>query len=125
MSSTATATAPTSAPATSARAGRSLGPQAAVAAIVLAAFTVFSAWVVYQDGYLGFLRLAGREPWGLQLLLDLIIAASFGIAWMRADARKRGITSWPYVALVFPLGSIGILAYAVRRGLPLTPRPGT
>lgn len=96
--------------------------QAAVAGVVLAAFTAFSLWVVDGHGYTGFLSLAGREPWALQMLLDLVIALSFALGWMRADARRRGIAAWPYFAATLGLGSIGILAYVVRRGL--TPRPG-
>lgn len=90
---------------------------AAIAGAVLAAFGAFSLWVVYGYGYTGFLTLAGKEPWALQLLLDLVIAASFAIGWMRADARKRGITAWPYIAVTLFGGSIGLLAYVVRRGL--------
>jgi hypothetical protein len=101
---------------------------ALVAAAVLAVFGVFSVWVVLDQGYTGFLSLAGREPWGLQLLLDLTIALSFAVGWMHGDAKRRGITTWPYLVATLLLGSIGVLAYAVRRGLlpsPVTPRPGT
>jgi hypothetical protein len=57
------------------------------------------------------------------MLLDLVIALSFAIGWMRADARRRGIAIWPYVIATVLLGSIGILAYCVRRGV--IRRPGT
>jgi hypothetical protein len=108
----------------------SLRGKAALAAIVLVPFTAFSLWVVAKHGYLGFLTLAGNEPWALQILLDLAIACSFGIGWVVGDARKRGLAAWPYVVATVFLGSIGILAYVVRRGLgpisrPVTPRPGT
>jgi hypothetical protein len=109
-------------------AGSTLRAQAAVAAVVLAAFTAFSLWCVYGHGYTGFLTLAGREPWALQMLLDLVIAVSFALGWLRADARRRGLAWWPYFAIALFLGSIGLLAYLVRRGLapaPATPRPGT
>jgi hypothetical protein len=87
-----------------------------VAALVLAAFGAFSIWVVADYGYTGFLSLAAREPWGLQMLLDLVIACSFGIGWMVHDARKRDIKTWPYIVATLALGSIGLLAYLVRRG---------
>jgi hypothetical protein len=58
-----------------------------------------------------------REPWALQLLLDLTIACAIGIAWMRADARRRGIASWPFIPVVVGLGSIGLLGYLVWRGV--------
>jgi hypothetical protein len=88
-----------------------------VATLVLAAFGAFSIWVVAAHGYTGFLSLAAREPWGLQMLLDLVIACSFGIGWMIHDARKHAIKTWPYIVATLLLGSIGLLAYVVRRGL--------
>jgi hypothetical protein len=87
-----------------------------IAAAVLVAFTAFSLWVVAGHGYFGFLTLAGDEPWAMQLLLDLAIACSFAVGWMVADARKRNLTVWPFVVTTLFLGSIGPLAYVVRRG---------
>jgi hypothetical protein len=84
--------------------------------------------VVHGHGYTGFLTLAGREPWALQMLLDLVLGLSFAAGWMRGDARRRGIAAWPYIVVTLFLGSIGLLAYVVRRGLgataSATPRPG-
>jgi len=101
----------------------SLRGKAFIAALILVPFTAFSLWVVARYGYTGFLTLAGREPWALQILLDLVIACAFGIGWMAGDARKRGIAAWPYVVMTIFLGSIGILSYVVRRGVtPATPR---
>jgi hypothetical protein len=107
--------------------------QTLVAAAILAGFGGFSLWVVYGHGYTGFLTLAGREPWALQMLLDLVIGLSFAVGWMRGDAKRRGLTVWPYIVVTLFLGSIGVLAYVVRRGLgagapaagtTTTPRPG-
>ena len=94
--------------------------QALVAAAVLAAFGVYSIWVVLGHGYLGFLEVARDHDWGMQMLLDLAIACAFGIGWMTADARKRGISTAPFVVMTLFLGSIGLLAYVVRRGLLAT-----
>ena len=91
-------------------------PLTAIAAIVLVGFGAFSIWVVATRGYTGFLDVAGRERWGLQMLLDLTIALSVAIGWMRGDGRKRHIAIWPYVIATVLLGSIGVLAYCVRRG---------
>lgn len=95
----------------------SLRNKALLALLVLAGFGAYSVWVVAGHGYTGFLSLAGREPWGMQLLLDLVISCSFAVGWMVRDGRKQGITTWPYVVVVVFLGSIGLLAYVVRRGL--------
>jgi hypothetical protein len=90
----------------------------AVTAILLAGFGALSIWVVATRGYTGFLELAGRERWALQMLLDLVIALAFAFSWVRRDARARGIAAWPYAVATVLLGSIGILAYCVRRGWP-------
>jgi hypothetical protein len=94
----------------------SLRTRALVAALILAAFSVYSLWVIAGHGYTGFLSLAGDEPWALQMLLDLVIACSFGIGWMRRDAKPRGIATWPFVIATVFLGSVGPLGYAVWRG---------
>ena len=88
-----------------------------LAALVLAAFGAYSLWVVAGHGYTGFLSLAAREPWALQMLLDLVIACSFGVGWMLHDARKKDIKAWPFIVTTVLLGSIGLLAYVVRRDL--------
>src|SRR5687768_5860847 len=75
----------------------SMQRKAVVALVILAAFTAYSLWVVAGYGYTGFLSLAAREPWGAQMLIDLVIACSFGLGWMFGDAKRRGITTWPFV----------------------------
>lgn len=97
---------------------------AVIAGAILVAFTAYSLWVIDGYGYTGFLELAGREPWALQMLLDLVMALFVALGWLRADARKRGIAAWPYVVIAVFLGSIGLLLYLVRRAIP-TRRPGT
>ena len=91
--------------------------KALIAAAVLVPFLAYSLWVVAGFGYTGFLAVAWREPWAMQMLLDLVIACSFGIGWMNADARKRGITTWPFIVATVFLGSVGLLGYVVARGL--------
>jgi hypothetical protein len=94
-----------------------LRTKALLAVLVLAGFGTYSLWVVAGHGYTGFLALAAREPWAMQMLLDLVIACSFAVSWMTRDARKHGIAAWPYLVATLLLGSIGLLAYVVRRGL--------
>lgn len=96
-----------------------LARSAAVAAAILVPFTAYSLWVVAGHGYTGFLSLVTREPWGMQLLLDLVIACSFGIGWMHADAKRRGVAFWPFVPVVLAAGSIGLLGYVVWRGIAM------
>lgn len=85
--------------------------------LVLAVFGAYSVEVVVTHGYFGFLAVAWREPWALQMLLDVTIAVTLFTCWMIPDARRRGIVWWPYLAACVALGSIGALAYLVRRAL--------
>lgn len=91
---------------------------------VLIPFAAFSIWLCVTAGYFGFVHLAAREPWALQLLLDVAIACTVCSIWMVRDARARGVIVWPYLVATLFLGSIGVLAYAVMRGLDkLAPAP--
>jgi len=100
----------------------SLRPSALAATVVLAGFAAFTAWMVMAHGYAAFFALVHREPWALHMLVDLVIMLCLGIGWMRADAGRRGIRPWPYIVATALLGSLGVLAYCVRRGL--ASRPG-
>jgi hypothetical protein len=88
-----------------------------LALLVLVPFAAFSLWVVDGHGLTGFLPLAGREPWALQMLLDLLFACLIYATWLVPDARRRGIPAWPYLVLTLAAGSMGGLAYLVHRGL--------
>lgn len=84
---------------------------------ILVPFTVFSLWVTITHGYTGFLALAAREPWALQMLLDLALACSFGVGWMFGDAKKHALPRpWPFLVATLFLGSIGLLGYVIYRG---------
>jgi hypothetical protein len=102
--------------ASDAPAGSSERRTAWLALVVLVPFLAFSLHVVETHGYLGFLYLAGRERWGLQMLLDLVIFCSLVLSWLVPDARRRGLAAWPWIGLTLTLGSIGPLGYLVRRG---------
>ena len=93
-------------------------------ALVWAAFTVFSLVVVYQHGYVGFLTLAAREPWGLQLLIDLAIALSLFAGWLVKDAKERGLRAWPWLLGMLFLGSIVAVPYLAWRRVARA-SPGT
>jgi hypothetical protein len=85
--------------------------------LTLVPFTAFSVVVVARHGYFGFITLSLREPWALQMLLDLTIALFLVSGWMRRDARKHGIPVLPYLVALPLLGSVGALAYLVHRNL--------
>ena len=84
---------------------------------VFAAFTLYTAIVVMDHGYTGFIELALGGGWGAQVFIDLIIALLLFMTWMLPDARERGIPAAPYAILILGAGSIGALAYLVHRTL--------
>ncbi|HEU4406128.1 MAG TPA: hypothetical protein VFS43_12755 [Polyangiaceae bacterium] len=84
------------------------------------AFTAYSLTVVATQG-LGALIPShlsdGSFGWPMQVFTDLVLMAVGFLVLAAPDARRRGITLWPYVLATLALGSIGMLAYYVRRGL--------
>lgn len=83
--------------------------------IALVVFTGWSVTIIADRGYLGFLTVARQEPWAAQMLVDVTIALTLFANWLVPDARRRGITPWPYVVAIVGLGSIGALAYLLHR----------
>lgn len=84
------------------------------------AFVLFTGWsltIVHSDGLSGLASLLSRERWSMQLLVDLVIASVVAWAWLRHDAREKGIAAWPYMLATAAVGSIGVLAYLVHREL--------
>ena len=91
--------------------------QLALVTSTLLTFSLYTAAIVAGHGYLGFLELAWREPWGGQVVVDLVIALVLFAQWMRRDARAHGLPLWPYLLLTCTAGSIGALAYLLHRAL--------
>jgi hypothetical protein len=85
--------------------------------VALVLFAGYTAYPVMKEGYLGFVPLLSAGPWGPQVMLDLVIALTLFVFWMRRDARERGLPVWPFVVLTILAGSIGALSYLVVRGL--------
>lgn len=84
-----------------------------VATVVLLPFLAYSLWVAATHGSFGYLDLAAREPWAMQMLLDLAITSAFSIHWMIKDARVSGRNPWPFVVLTVATGSLAALVYIV------------
>lgn len=85
--------------------------------LVLVPFTAFTFSVMARHGVLGFLALAGREPWGLQVFLDLMVSLFFAGAWIANDAKRWHIAPLPYLIALPLLGSPAAMLYAVHRGI--------
>lgn len=84
---------------------------------LFAVFTAYTAVIVMNHGYTGFIELAEQGGWGAQVFIDLCIALTLFIVWMVRDARERGLPSLPYVLATLTTGSIGALAYLLHRTL--------
>ena len=84
---------------------------------VFVVFTAYTATVIVDHGYTGFVDLALAGGWGAQVFVDLVIALTLFLVWMVPDARERGIPFVPYVVAILTTGSIGALAYLVHRTL--------
>lgn len=86
-----------------------------VISIVLFDFLVLTAYAVAEVGYIGVIASHFDHWGGIQVLTDLVIACTLALIWMLADARQQGLNPWPYVVLTLFLGSVGPLAYLLRR----------
>jgi len=87
-----------------------------VVGLILLAFADLNFYVVSQYGYSGFLELATANAATVAVLVDLTLALTFVSIWMWRDARRRGITVAPFLAVTALLGSIGPLLYLVIHG---------
>ena len=83
--------------------------------LVAVLFTAYSSLVVVDHGYTGFIHLALREPWAMQMLLDLAISLTMVSSMLVIDARRRKRAAWPWVLVTLLLGSVGPLWYLVLR----------
>jgi uncharacterized protein DUF2834 len=89
----------------------------ALLGLVLIGFSVFSAEVVAQYGFIGFIAELLASPASLQVSVDLVIALGLALLWMWSDAAERALPFWPYAAATTLLGSVGLLGYLVHREL--------
>lgn len=93
-----------------------------VLSIVTLDFLAFTAWVVAEHGLVGvFAEVLSTWP-GVQVMTDLVIALCIVMAWMIVDARKLGLSVAPYILATLAAGSLGPLAYLLRREWALAPR---
>lgn len=90
----------------------------------IVAFGALTARALTEFGYFGLITLH-LSNWGSgQLLADLTIACLLVCAWMFADAPKRGMAAWPFIAITLAAGSFGPLFYLLVRELRQRATPG-
>ena len=87
---------------------------------VTVGFGVLTALALMDVGYLGILRPHFLSWGGAQVLVDLVIVAVLACIWMLKDARERGLSAWPFIAITLVGGSFGPLLYLVVRELRAT-----
>jgi len=86
--------------------------------IVAVLFTAYSTMVVVEHGYTGFLHLAWREPWAMQMLIDLSLSLFIVSSLLVVDAKRRKRAAWPWLVATALLGSVGPLWYLALRQPP-------
>ena len=91
-----------------------------VVVVVLAAFGVLSTMALMDVGYFGILEPHFRSWGGAQVFADLVIVCVLACTWMRRDARERGMSAWPFIAITLVAGSFGPLIYLVVREIRST-----
>jgi len=82
--------------------------------IVLAAFSVLTAYALLEYGYVGFFREVTSNLASLTLLVDLLISLTIILVYLGNDANERGVSAVPYLLLTLALGSVGPLFYLIR-----------
>ena len=93
-----------------------------VLAVVIVGFGALSALALLDVGYLGIIEPHFRSWGGAQVLTDLVILAVMACIWMVGDARERGMSAWPFIAITLVAGSFGPLLYLVVRELRASAR---
>jgi hypothetical protein len=87
--------------------------------LVLADFVALTGYTIASEGYTTFVPVAWAfatsSAWGLQIVVDFLLAVSIGLGFVFFDARRRQLATWPFVALTLTLGSIGLLGYLIYR----------
>lgn len=83
-------------------------------AFVLFDFSVLNVYVMSQYGVGDMVELVTANAVTVLALVDLTIALSLVAVWMWNDAKDRGISALPYIAITMVLGSIGPLLYLHR-----------
>lgn len=84
-----------------------------LAIVLLIPFSILSAYTIFEVGYLGIFDYHRHSPAGWQVIADLVIACVLILTWLIPDAKKRGKSPWPWVAITVFLGSFGPLLYLV------------
>lgn len=97
--------------------------------IVTVDFACLTLYAIFSEGLTAFFYpfafdLATSSVWGVQLIVDFVVALTVAVGWMSVDARERGLPYLPYLVLTLALGSLGPLAYLIHRERAARSAPG-
>ncbi len=92
---------------------------------VIGGFSLLTAFALLDVGYFGIFKPHLLSWGGAQVFVDLVIALMLACIWMVNDARERGMSAWPFIAITLLAGSFGPLLYLVARELRSTARRPT
>ncbi len=84
-----------------------------LAIMLLIPFSLLTVYAVWKVGYVGIFDYHRHSPAGWQVFADLVVALVIILSWLVPDARARGRSPWPWVAVTLVLGSIGPLLYLI------------
>lgn len=85
-----------------------------LALIALLTFTAYTLTVVANEGVAAIFELFDGR-WSQQLFIDLFIACGVCTFWIIPDAKKHGISPWPFVIALPFIGSVATLSYIALR----------
>jgi hypothetical protein len=87
-----------------------------VPAILLIWFLAQTIRALADHSYLGFFMIANANSATQLMMLDLVLALGLFSVWMVVDARKRGGSYLPFLAVTLLFGVAGPLLYLATRG---------
>lgn len=82
---------------------------------VLIDFSIFSAWVLWEVGYMGIWAAGFESSGSIQILFDLVIACLIICTWVVSDAKSRGVNPTPWIIATLCTGTIALLCYLLVR----------
>ncbi len=85
--------------------------------LALTALLVFTAYTLHtlaNEGVAAIFELFAGG-WSQQLFIDLFIACGVCTFWIIPDAKKHGISPWPFVIALPFVGSVASLTYITVR----------
>ena len=83
--------------------------------VLLADFIAVNVYVLWNYDIVSIFEVMSANAVVGLAAFDLVIALGIGCGWMVLDAHTRQQNPWGYVALTMATGSIGLLAYLIRR----------